>query len=285
MGQHNFPLPAGEGLRVRGEIVVFGSGVISQRIHANTSGDQPDDGMDQQLLLASFIFVIAFFVRALTGFGAGLIAIPVLALIYPLRFVVPLQLLFEVGLSFLLIKSVWKDIEWQHALSLLAGLSIGNMSGAYVLATVGDSVLKSILAVVVFLFSFYLVWTAKNPSPWNIPPKWGFVFGLSGGVFGGSLGMSGPIVVLYLSQQITEKNALRATLIGVFTFASLWTVGAHFYNGLYTEESLSMALKLVPAFLLGTVAGHWAHFRVSEVLFRRLIAGMLFVSGLLLTFA
>ena len=94
--------------------------------------------------------------------------------------------------------------------------------------------------------------------------------------------MSGPIVVLYLTQQFTRKETLRATLIALFAFASFWTVAAHWYNGLYTKESLTLGLKLVPAFLLGTFLGHWAHFRTSDVLFRRIIAGLLLVSGILL---
>ncbi|MFT4691174.1 MAG: sulfite exporter TauE/SafE family protein [Verrucomicrobiia bacterium] len=240
--------------------------------------------MDERIIYASLIILVAFFIRALTGFGAGLIATPVLALMYPLKFVVPLQLLFEVGISAILLPKVWKEIDWKHTVHLLTGLFIGNMAGAMVLVTVGDSILKTVLAVVVLLFAGYLAWTAEQPAPWNIPVKWGFFFGVVGGVFGGSLGMSGPLVVLYLSQQFTRKETLRATLIGVFAFASVWTAGAHWFNGLYTQETLKLGLWLVPAFLIGTWAGHWAHFRTSDVLFRRLIAGILFAAGLLLTF-
>ena len=171
-----------------------------------------------------------------------------------------MQLLFEVGISAMLLPRVWKDVDWKHTFHLLVGLFIGNVSGAMVLATLGDSILKTVLAVVVLLFSGYLAWTAEKPAPWNIPVKWGFVFGLVGGVFGGSLGMSGPLVVLYLSQQFTRKETLRATLIGVFAFAACWTLVVHWLNGLYTRESLTLALWLVPAFLVGTLAGNWAHY-------------------------
>ncbi len=240
--------------------------------------------MDERVIYGSLIFLVAFFIRALTGFGAGLIAIPVLALMYPLKFVVPMQLLFEVGISLLLLPKVWKDIDWKHVWNLLAGLFVGNMTGAFVLATIDNELLKSVLAVLVLLFSVYLGWTADQPTQWNISSRWGFVFGFGGGIFGGSLGMSGPIVVLYLAQRFTRKETLRATLIGLFFFASFWTVGAHWYNGLYTKESLTYALCLVPAFLLGTFLGHWAHFRTSDILFRRIIAGLLLVSGGLLIF-
>lgn len=238
--------------------------------------------MDERIIYCSLIFFLAFFVRALTGFGAGLIAIPVMALMYPLKMVVPLQLVFEVGVSALLLPKVWKDVDWPHATNVLIGLFFGNMTGAYALARVDNTILKNVLVVVVFLFAIYLTWTAKKPAPWNIRARWGLVFGMVGGVFGGSLGMGGPLVVLYLSQQFVRKENLRATLIGVFLFASSWTVPVHIYNGLYTRESLWLGLCLIPAFLIGTMAGHWAHFRTSDGLFRRIIAGILFLSGILL---
>jgi len=238
--------------------------------------------MDERILYGSLVIFVAFFIRALTGFGAGLIAIPVLALMYPLKMVVPLQLLFEIGVSALLLPKVWREVDWTHAVNVLAGLFIGNLTGAFVLAWVDNAILKQALVVVVFLFAGYLSWTAKTPAPWRIHARWGVLFGMCGGVFGGSLGMGGPLVVLYFSQQFARKETLRATLIGTFLFASCWTAPVHAYNGLYTRESLWVGLCLVPAFLCGTAAGHWAHLRTSEVLFRRIIAGILFLSGVLL---
>lgn len=240
--------------------------------------------MDEQIIYGSLIFFVAFFIRSLTGFGAGLIAIPVLALMYPLKFVVPMQLLFEVGISLILLPKVWHDVDWKHVWNLLAGLFVGNMTGAFVLANIDNRILIAVLAGVVFLFAIYLWWVARNPVPWKINPRWGFLFGMGGGVFGGSLGMSGPLIVLYLSQQFDRKETLRASIIGLFLFASSWTVCAHWYNGLYTLESLKVAAMLVPAFLAGTMLGHWAHFRISEFVFRRIIAVILFASGALLVF-
>ena len=42
--------------------------------------------MDEKLIYCSLIFFVAFFVRGLTGFGAGLVAIPVMATMYPPAF-------------------------------------------------------------------------------------------------------------------------------------------------------------------------------------------------------
>jgi uncharacterized membrane protein YfcA len=239
---------------------------------------------DERLLWSSLIVFVAFFIRALTGFGAGLIAIPMLALMYPLPFVVPLQLLFELAISVLLLPRVWRDVDWPQVARVAVGMLAGNLSGSYLLANVANEFLKSVLIVVVLLFGVYLAWSAKRPAAFAIGSRWGLVFGLVGGVFGGAFGMSGPLVVLYLSCQFTRKEVMRASLIGLFGVSSIWTLCAHSFNGLYSTDTFRLAVRLLPAFLLATWLGHRAHLRVSEVVFRRVVAGILVIAGLLLAF-
>lgn len=230
------------------------------------------------------IIFVAFFIRALTGFGAGLIAIPLLAMIWDLKFVVPMQLLFEVAISLILLPKVHRDIDYGQAGPVAVGLFVGNVAGAFALAFLANDILKNALAGVVLFFAVYLGATVKRPPAWKIPTRWGGAFGLVGGVFGGTFGMSGPLVVLYLAHQIASKTVLRATLIGLFFLASSWTALVHWYNGLYGLETFRVLAFLVPPFLLGTYLGHWAHSRTSELLFRIIIAVILLVSGLLLAF-
>lgn len=239
---------------------------------------------DERLLWSSLIIFVAFFVRALTGFGAGLIAIPLLALMYPLPFVVPMQLLFELAISCLLLPRVRREVDWAHVWRLGAGLFIGNVCGSFILANVANDLLKGVLTAVVLVFGAYLAWSADKPAVFKIGRRWGFAFGLTGGVFGGAFGMSGPLVVLYLSCQFDRKEVLRATLIGLFSIGAVWTLCAHTYNGLYSVDSFKLVGLLLPSFLLATWLGHRAHLRVSEVLFRRVVAGILVAAGLLLAF-
>ena len=104
------------------------------------------------LLFANAIFFVAFFVRSLTGFGAGLIAIPLLAIVWDLSFLVPMQLLFEIGISLLLLPRVFKDIHLGHVRLLAVGMFIGNMTGANVLKHFDNTLLKLLLAAIVFAF-------------------------------------------------------------------------------------------------------------------------------------
>ena len=50
-----------------------------------------------QITAAIIIIFVAYIVKGLSGFGAGLVAIPFLALLFPLKFIVPVFGLLSYG--------------------------------------------------------------------------------------------------------------------------------------------------------------------------------------------
>ena len=237
---------------------------------------------DYPVLIPSLIVFIAFFVRSLSGFGSALISIPLLAFFFDLKFAIPMELIFEIVLSFLLILPVWRSADLSQLGPLIVGLLLGRVLGAHLLATSPNETLMIVLGVVVIAFSTYLIKTARKPITVSIPAKWGIPIGIIGGVFGGLLGMSGPLVVLYLACQIEEKEKLRASLIVIFLINSVWGAILYWYNGLFSQEMLSVALVLSPAFFLATFLGYKAHYQVSESWFRIIVSLVVMVSGVLL---
>ena len=230
----------------------------------------------------SLIIFVAFFIRSLTGFGSALVSIPLLALLFDLKFAVPLEALFEVGISILLMRNVYKDISKVTLLPLIAGTIIGTVLGSYILYAFANDVLKWILGVAVILFALSLLREKNGSATGAISAKWGILAGAIGGIFGGMFGTSGPPFVMYLTYQLKQKEVLRASLIGLFAVDSTWRVGVFAATGLLTAEMFQLALLLTPALVLGTILGHKTHFRISETHFRQTIAFILIISGLLL---
>lgn len=238
--------------------------------------------LDFPVLIPSLIIFAAFFVRALTGFGAALISVPLLALFFPIKFVVPMELLFEIAIGALLLRHVLHTVDFRHFGPLLVGVLLGSAVGAHILASFANDVLRIVLAVLVMAFAMYMARTAHRPLHLGISHRWGLLFGLGGGVFGGLFGMSGPLIVLYLAHQVDGKEQLRGTLILLFFVSSLWSAVLYYMNGLFHHEMFRVALYLSPAFLLATALGYIAHFHVSEPFFRIVIAVVLATSGVLL---
>ena len=103
--------------------------------------------------VGSLIIFVAFFIRSLTGFGSALVSIPLLALLFDLKFAVPLEALFEVGISILLMRKVYKAISKTTLVPLIIGTIIGSLLGAYILYSFANVFLKRMLGVAIILFA------------------------------------------------------------------------------------------------------------------------------------
>ena len=54
-----------------------------------------DSHLSELVMMAASIVLIAYLVRGICGFGSGLIAIPVLSLMFPLKVAVPLVVMLD----------------------------------------------------------------------------------------------------------------------------------------------------------------------------------------------
>lgn len=234
------------------------------------------------LVGGSLIIFFAFLTRALTGFGSALISVPLLALLFELKFVVPLESVLEVGFTLLLIRKVYPDIHKPTLLPMIGGAVLGTLLGTYLLRTLGDVFLKRALGVFILLFAVYFWKEDRAEGSKNLSAYWGILAGAGGGVLGGLFGTSGPPFVAYLAYKLKEKEVLRATLIGMFAVDYTWRTAVFAFSGLISADLLFFALCLAPALVLGTILGQVIHLRVTERQFRKTVAGVLFTSGILL---
>jgi uncharacterized membrane protein YfcA len=234
------------------------------------------------LVSGSLIIFLAFLTRALTGFGSALISVPLLALLFDLKFVVPLESVLEVGFTLLLIRKIYPDIHKPTLLPMIGGAIFGTLLGTYILRTLGDVFLKRALGVFILLFAIYFWKEDRAERTKSLSSYWGILAGSGGGVLGGLFGTSGPPFVAYLAYKLKEKEVLRATLIGMFAVDYTWRTAVFALTGLISADLLFFALCLAPALVLGTILGQVIHLRITERQFRKTVAGVLFTSGILL---
>ena len=220
----------------------------------------------------------AFLLRSLSGFGSALLCIPLLSLFYSVKFIVPVECVLEVVLSLILLPRVYKLVNRRELLLLVGGAIIGSVLGAYVLASLADVTLKTILGIVIIVVATTLL---KSPPSLNLPPWSGIVAGLAGGILGGMFGTSGPAYVAYLAFRIPEPRSFRATLIYLFAIEYSWRLLVYFYQGLLDIQGVVFALELIPALVIGALAGHRLHEMFPERSFRTLVALLLLLSGVL----
>lgn len=166
--------------------------------------------MSPELIALSIgILLAAYFIRGVSGFGSGLVAIPLLALWLPLTFVVPLMLLLDFSASILLSGVNLRQVNWREIRTLIPLSVIGILLGTHLLTSLPMQPMLITLSVFVAIFgvrSLLNLHGDKAISRW-----WAIPAGLSGGTVGALFGTGGPPYIIYLGHRISDKTALRAT--------------------------------------------------------------------------
>lgn len=240
--------------------------------------------MDQSLVilaLGNAIVFAAFFIRSLSGIGSALVCIPLLALFWDLKMVVPLEAMLEVGFSLLVVGKLFQHMRKDIILYVIIGAALGSLAGVFLLNSLPSSFLQKALGCAVLVFSVYLL-KPNNQTVRRISSFWGVAAGALGGLLGGLFGTSGPPMAWYLAYRLHAKDVLRASLIGLLALDFAWRVAIYGAMGLISEEVLKLGLVFLPAMALGTYAGHRAVTRISDIRFRQLVAFILACSGVLL---
>jgi uncharacterized membrane protein YfcA len=233
-----------------------------------------------QWAAAAAIVSVAYFVRGITGFGSGLIAIPLLALMLPLPLVVPLIGLLDYSASLGHGVKHREAIVWRELLPLLPFTLIGVVLALYLFKMVDAELLSRVLGGFVLLYAFYSLF-GREPSGQG-SRLWSPLAGGLGGLVGTLFGTGGPFYVIYLHYRGLHKTAFRATIATIFLLDGASRIIGYSFSGLYSQDSLIGVLAGLPLMILAMWLGGHVHVNLSQESFRKAIGLLLIGAGLAL---
>ena len=223
----------------------------------------------------------AYFIRGISGFGSGLIAIPLLVQLLPLQFVVPWILVLDFSASLILSgrNQDRRAIRWDEIGWLLPTTVIGILLGVFLLVNLPRPPLLIGLSLFVMAFgirSLLNLHGDKIISRW-----WSVPAGIVGGTVGAMFGTGGPPYVIYLTHRIHDKRSLRATFSGLFMIDGGLRIIAFLVTGLLLLESMLWAsLAGLPLMVFALYVGHRVHLGITQSQMTRLIGILLLGSGI-----
>lgn len=230
------------------------------------------------LLYAAVVLLAAYFIRGIAGFGSGLVAVPLLALRFPLQQVVPLMLLLDLAASAWLGGVHRHHVRWDEIRTLAPASLLGVALGTTLL--VGLPAKPVLLGLGIFVLAFGLRYVLDLHGERPISRAWAHPAGLAGATVSGLFGTGGPPYVIYLTHRIPDKGELRATLSMLFTLEGLVRVGAFLAAGLLADRQVWMGLGLgLPILLLGLWLGSHVHTRLDRSQMVRGVGWILMVAG------
>ncbi|MDD5388158.1 MAG: sulfite exporter TauE/SafE family protein [Gallionellaceae bacterium] len=220
---------------------------------------------------ATAVLSLAYFVRGLSGFGSGLIAVPLLALRFPLPEVVPFMLIADFGASALIGGLHFRRVAWPEIRRLMPATVVGVVIGTHLLVSLPPALLLTILGGVVLAFALRSLLLRQRGFV-TTSTRWAWPAALSGGAVSGLFGTGGPPYVIYLSHRIQDKSVLRATLSALFFLEGLLRIVAFFFAGLLLgHEVWRNALIAAPLIIAALYVGGHVHARLSD---RQMLQGV-----------
>jgi uncharacterized protein len=200
-------------------------------------------------------------VQASIGIGVGMIASPVLALVDPAF--IPASILISIlPLTFAV---AWVDrdhVEPRGVGFALLGRVPGVIAGAYIAASLSDSVIAIMVALSV-LFAVVVSITATRFRPTN---RALVLAGAASGFTGTTTGVGGPPMAL--TYQHSDAATMRSTLGAFFTIGSLLSIGALIVAGQIGMRQWELAAMLLPAIGLGVLTSRRYQARLEPTIIR-----------------
>jgi uncharacterized membrane protein YfcA len=229
------------------------------------------------------IIFCAYFIFGVSGFGASLVAVPLLVQLFPLTTVVPMMVLMDICASLYLGRKSSKEADKRELLWLFPFTLVGMVIGITLLISVPSEPLLIILGIFAGANGLRVLTKKKVDLRTPISKWWAMPFGFFGGIFTALFATGGAIYASYLEMRMRDPRMLRATM----AFAILILTGMRFVFMLVSElllqlDLIVLAISMLVPMILGLWAGSKVHSRLSGPNILRIYGGILLFSGTML---
>lgn len=227
------------------------------------------------------VVFVATLVRSTFGFGEALVAVPLLALMIPVRVAAPLAVLVSITVAAIVVVQEWRAIHARSASWLVLATLAGIPLGLLLLTAVDARVVKALLGVVIASFAVYSLRARGSLALRADSLPWMLGCGLVAGVLGGAYGMNGPPLVVYGALRGWSPQRFRATLQAYFLPASILGMAGYGVAGLWTPVVTRYYLASLPLVIVATLLGRVLSARLGAA-FVRWVYALLVATGLAL---
>jgi uncharacterized membrane protein YfcA len=217
---------------------------------------------DDRLAIAAMIAFASGFVRGFSGFGAGMIYVPLIGALYGPRFSVVTILLLDFICSLPFLLPALPHVRWRETMPLLTTAAITIPLGTAALIYIDPTPMRWAIAVIIIVFVLLLASGWRYHGAPKLPITLGV--GAISGALGGATQIPGPPVIIYWLGGAISAAAVRANLIAYFALLDLFSIAVYGWSGLLSNEAFWFALLMFVPFLSGMAGGSMVFAFVSD---------------------
>jgi len=241
--------------------------------------------LELEHLLAGGVALVAGAVRGFAGFGAGLMMMGPLSLLFGLPAAVVSVAVADGGASPAMLRGVWRKADRRRALIAACAAALTLPIGTYILREAEPETLRRMAGAAVLLFVFAISvgfrWRGGGDAGTGAA-------GALGGLIGGATSLIGPPVILYFLARAEDAERTRATLaiyITVVVLSQALILAVYETAvGLAGWGAWATAAALIPCYALGILAGRRLFFLAPPIFYRRVALVLVTAAGLLAAF-
>jgi uncharacterized protein len=231
------------------------------------------------VLLLTAVYITASFVQGVTGFGFGLLSVPLVSLLFSPAEAVGMNAIVGTTncvYAFILLR---KLVKYRQTTILFLLSAAFVPLGAYFLIRVNQHIVLTIMGMMVVAVTL----REFNPNRRNDSPifhsRFSLVFPALAGLLGGAFTAPGSAIVPYMFARESDPHVARANLQYFFTLISGLVIASHLWTGNLNQQNALRALPFVPIVFLFTKLGSVTAFRIHRDIFRRIVNSALLFFG------
>ena len=229
--------------------------------------------------LAGITLVLSTVVLA-TGFGLATTLTPLFALYFPVKTAITMVAVVHFANNLLKLGLFARHISLPVVKRFGALSFAGAFIGALLQFALVSHWVRVILGIVLILLGMQEFMKTKT---WKIPQKWDWLGGLASGFVGGLVGNQGAIRSAYLLTYDMPKETFVATAALISAIVDVTRIPIYIATQADTLTRLWPELSMtVLAAFIGTILGKKLLKRLPLTIFRKLVAGVIIVFGVLL---
>ena len=199
-----------------------------------------------ELAASAGAVLLAGFLRGFVGFGAALIIIMVLSVVFGPLVAVPVANLAGLPATLQLLSSAVRDSERPFVVPFSLGTFAAAPVGAWVLISIDPSIMRMVISafVLAMVVMLYRGWQLTHHSgPIALAGA-----GAAAGLVQGSAGVSGPMAVVVALSRPGSVHQQRANVIGTLTALNFCSLLPFWYHGLFTRDVIVISFIIIPLY-------------------------------------
>ncbi len=228
-------------------------------------------------VLISIIIFFGVFTQSLSGFGLGLIAMPLLVEVIELKIAAPLLALVALITITTLALHYKSNFEFKLVLPLIIASSMAIPLGIFVLKNLDNQFGLAILGLIVTSYSLYSLFNFPLPEIRSV--KLGYGLGFLSGLLSGAYNTGGPPIVIYANCCRWNLPQFKSNISGFFLINVIFVNINHLMQGNLTPEVWRLFLYTIPTIFIGLFAGLFLSRFLNPLWFRQIVLVLLLVTG------